>query len=293
MGAATTSDSACFRSLVRSETPFVLPGAFDAMSARLVERAGFKGLFVGGFSSIGARYALPDIGIAARGEISAAVRDIRGATALPMLVDGDDGYGDEKATVYTLNAYEKLGIQALFIEDQAAPKRCGHLAGKVLVPASMMQAKIRAAAANRINSTTYIVARTDARSVFGLDEALRRAELYLRSGADAAYVEAPETIAELELIGGSFPGAGMASMLEGGKTPLCRPRDLHEMGYSIVIYGTTLLLRAIKTMIAALDDLHSGQLTLVGSGVSLSEYFDIVDLASWQSMEQQGNRTDD
>src|SRR5689334_759328 len=154
--AMTTSFN--FRFLAQSETPYVLPGAFDALSARLIQLAGFKGVFVGGFSMMGARHALPDVGLASRGEMIAAVRDICTAVNLPMMVDGDDGYGDEKNTVYTLNAYEGLGIQAIFFEDQSAPKRCGHLAGKSLIPAELMAAKIRAAAANRIHSSTFIVA---------------------------------------------------------------------------------------------------------------------------------------
>ena len=164
-----------FRSLVQSERPLVLPGAFDALSARLIERAGFKAYFTGGFPMIGARWGLPDIGLAQLGEISTAVRDVASAASLPFMVDGDNGYGDVKNIVHTLHTYERLGAGAIMIEDQVAPKRCGHMAGKDVVPAAEMETKIRAVAAEK-KPETFILARTDARDVLGLDEAFHRAE---------------------------------------------------------------------------------------------------------------------
>jgi len=276
-----------FSKLVRKESPLVLPGAFDALSARLIERAGFEGLFVGGFASLGARHAVPDVGLMGLAEISAVIRDIRKSTSLPMMVDADDGYGDVKNVVHTVQTYARMGIQAIFMEDQQSPKRCGHLAGKSVVSAEVMEAKLRAAVGERDAAGPYIVARTDAGAVLGMDEALRRGERYLRAGADAIYIEAPETVEELALIGRHFKGeANMTSMLEGGKTPILKPSDLHEMGYNIIIFGTTLLMRAAKVMITALDDIKSERLELVGTGVSLKDYFDLVDLQKWSGIEQ-------
>ena len=273
-----------FRALAEAERPFVLPGAHDGLSARLIEMAGFKGLFVGGFASLGARHAIPDVGLMGLGEISAVARDVRAATTLPMMVDADDGYGDAKNVAHTVRSYERLGVQAIFFEDQVLPKRCGHLAGKRLVSSARMETKIRAAVAER--NSLFIVARTDARSVMGLDEALRRGERYLKAGADAIYIESPETVTELEQIGRAFPALNMASMLEGGKTPILKPSELHAMGYNIVIYGITLLMRIAKTMQIALEDLKSGRLALVGSGVSFDEYMRIVDLERWSGIER-------
>jgi 2-methylisocitrate lyase-like PEP mutase family enzyme len=274
-----------FRELAQAEKPFVLPGAHDGLSARLIEMAGFKGLFVGGFASLGARHALPDIGLMGLGEISAVARDVRAATTLPMMVDADDGYGDAKNVANTIQTYQRLGVQAVFMEDQVSPKRCGHLAGKRIVSAQRMETKIRAAVAARDSDRMFIVARTDARSVMGMDEALRRGERYLEAGADAIYIESPESVAELEQIGRAFRALNMASMLEGGKTPILRPSELHAMGYNIVIYGITLLMRIAKTMQLALDDLKSERLELVGSGVSFQEYMRIVDLERWSAVE--------
>ena len=169
-----------FHELCKTERPLILPGAFDAMSARLIKRAGFKAYFTGGFPTIGARWGLPDIGLVALGEISAAVTDIMAASDLPVMVDGDNGYGDVKNVVHVLHTYERLGVSAIMFEDQVAPKRCGHIAGKDVIPAAEMAAKIKAASQSKINRDTFILARTDARDVLGLDEAFRRAELYLK-----------------------------------------------------------------------------------------------------------------
>src|SRR6476469_2772347 len=184
------------RQLVASERPLVLPGAHDAISARLSERAGFKAYFIGGFPLVGARFGVPDIGLMGLGEIGAGIRDIMASCDLPVLVDCDNGYGDVKTVVYTINFYERLGAQAVFFEDQVSPKRCGHIAGKQLLTTEQMEANIRAAAENRINPDTFIIARTDAREVYDLDEALRRGERYIRAGADGLFIEAPVNVGE-------------------------------------------------------------------------------------------------
>jgi 2,3-dimethylmalate lyase len=239
---------------------------------------------MGGFASLGARHAVPDVGLMGLADISAIARDVRAATSLPFMVDADDGYGDAKNVAHTVRTYERLGAQAIFLEDQVSPKRCGHLAGKRIVSAERMVTKIRAAAAER--TSLFIVARTDARSVAGMDEALRRGEQYLRAGADAIYIESPESVAELEQCGQAFRALNMTSMLEGGKTPILKPSDLYAMGFNIVIYGITLLLRIARTMQLALEDLKSERLELVGSGVSFDEYMRIVALDRWSAIER-------
>ena len=282
--ASTVPTAAIFRKLAETEKPFVLPGVHDGLSARLAELAGFKGVFMGGFASLGARHAVPDVGLMGLADISAIARDVRAATSLPFMVDADDGYGDAKNVAHTVRTYERLGAQAIFLEDQVSPKRCGHLAGKRIVSAERMVTKIRAAAAER--TSLFIVARTDARSVVGMDEALRRGERYLRAGADAIYIESPESVAELEQCGRAFEALNMTSMLEGGKTPILKPSELYAMGFNIVIYGITLLLRIARTMQLALEDLKSERLELVGSGVSFDEYMRIVGLDRWSAIER-------
>lgn len=275
-----------FRDLVASERPLVLPGAHDALSALLIRQAGFKAYFIGGFPVVGVRHGLPDIGLATLGEISAAVRDILAVSDLPVLVDVDNGYGDVKNVVHAVHTYEKMGAQALFFEDQVSPKRCGHIAGKELLPCEEMERRIRAAANERRDPRTFIIARTDAREVYGMDEALRRGERYARAGADGLFIEAPESVQELEQIGRALAGTPlMANMLEGGRTPILRPAELETLGFRIVIYGISLLMRSVRVMQDSLADLRSGELRLVGSGVGFEEYKRIVGFDHWSALE--------
>jgi len=279
--------SPTIRQLAQSEKPLVLPGAHDALSALLIKQAGFKGFFIGGFQTAGARYGLPDIGLAQLGEFTAAFRDIIGACDLPVLVDADNGYGDVKNCVHLLHTYEKMGVQALFMEDQVSPKRCGHMAGKRVVPTEEMEAKIRALAANRLNPDTFIVARTDARALLGMDEALRRAERYVRAGADGVFIESMLSEEEMARAVREVDTVHVANMLEGGITPILKPAVLAQIGYKIALYGITLLLRITKTMQLALADLKSGDLKLVGSGTPFEEYTKIVGIERWREIENE------
>jgi 2-methylisocitrate lyase-like PEP mutase family enzyme len=278
--------SPTIRQLAQTERPLVLPGAHDALSALLIRQAGFKGYFIGGFQTAGVRHGLPDIGLCQLGEFSAAFRDIINACDLPVLVDADTGYGDVKNCVHLLNTYERMGVQALFIEDQVSPKRCGHMAGKQVVPAEEMEAKLRAMAANRIDPDTFIVARTDARATHGMDEALRRAERYVRAGADGVFVESMLNEEELARAAREIDTVHVANMLEGGITPILKPAALAQMGYRIVLFGITLLLRITKTMQVALADLKSEELRLVGSGTPFDEYTKIVGIERWRDIER-------
>jgi 2,3-dimethylmalate lyase len=280
-----------FRSLVQTERPLVLPGAHDALSALLIKQAGFKAYFIGGFPLVGVRYGVPDIGLVALGEISAGIRDIMNVSELPVLVDVDNGYGDVKNVVYSVQTYERMGAQALFFEDQVSPKRCGHIAGKQLLSTEDMETRIKAAAENRVRQDTFIIARTDAREVYDLDEALRRGERYARAGADGIFIEAPVSIEEMERIGRELKGFPlMANMLEGGRTPMLRPAELEALGFRIVIYGISLLMRITKLMQLSLQDIRSGEMKMVGTGVGFEEYKDIVGFARWAALEDRYNR---
>jgi 2-methylisocitrate lyase-like PEP mutase family enzyme len=274
-----------FRQLVASERPLVLPGAHDAISARLIERAGFKAYFIGGFPLVGARFGVPDIGLMGLGEIGSGIRDIMSACDLPVLVDCDNGYGDVKTVVHVINFYERLGAQAVFFEDQVSPKRCGHISGKRLLDPEQMEANIRAAAENRVNSDTFIIARTDAREVHGLDEALRRGERYVRAGADALFIEAPTSYEEMRAIGRAFDVPQLANMLEGGRTPLLRPSELEELGFRIVIYGISPLMHAVRAMQEVLSSLSKGDISFAGGGVGFEEYKSIVGFDRWADIE--------
>lgn len=264
----------------------LLPGAHDALSARLIEHIGFKAYFVGGFPVVGVRYGVPDIGLVGLGEIGPAVQDIARASTLPALVDGDTGYGDEKNVVRTLHYYEDLGIAGVMFEDQAWPKRCGHISGKVLVSAEDMARKIRAAAGERKRAETFILGRTDAREVYGLDEALRRAELYLDAGATGVFVEAPLNVQELERVGAAFDVPQLANMAEGGRTPILPPAELFEMGFSMVTYGISAMLHAAKAMESVYRQMAEGNVTFAGSALSFAEYNNLVGFDRWSAVEE-------
>jgi 2-methylisocitrate lyase-like PEP mutase family enzyme len=271
--------------LLSQEQPLLLPLAHDALAARLIERGGFRAYAIGGFPLVGARHALPDIGLVGLGEMSQGVRDIMAGSRLPVLVDGDDGYGDVKNVVHTIRTYEQMGVAAMLIEDQVAPKRCGHMAGKSVVPAELMATKLRAAAGAR-DAGIFLIARTDARAVHGLDDALRRAELYLKSGADGVFIEAPESAEELARIGSEFRHVPqLANMLEAGRTPLIPAAELFRLGFAMVAYPTTLIFRVTRTIEKALADLKAGKLSLAGEGVDFETFKDVVGFAAWGDVE--------
>ncbi|OGA09158.1 MAG: hypothetical protein A3H33_07625 [Betaproteobacteria bacterium RIFCSPLOWO2_02_FULL_65_20] len=275
-----------FRELLAKDGPLILPGAHDALSARLIQQAGFDGYFIGGFPLVGARYGVPDIGLKGLGEISSGIRDIMAASSLPVFVDADDGYGDVKNVVHTVHAYERLGVSALQIEDQRWPKRCGHMAGKVVVPAEEMEAKVRAAVSERMRPETFIWARTDARGPLGLDEAMRRAERYLRAGADSVFIEALRSVEEMETVGRAFDVPLQANPLEGGVSPILRPEEYHALGFKVIVYGINLLMQATKRMKLALEDIRSGSFELTGSGASFQEYLSVVGFDEWAAIEK-------
>lgn len=278
-----------WKQLVSGDKSLLLPCAHDALSARLIEQAGFSAYSIGGFPLVGARYGLPDVGLVGLGEMAAGMRDIIAATDLPVMVDADNGYGDAKNVARTLRTYEEMGVAAIFFEDQVAPKRCGHMAGKDVVPTEVMVEKIRIAAAARRNPDTFILARTDARAIHGLDDALRRGERYLEAGADGLFIEAPQDMGELETVGRTFAGVPqLANMLEGGRTPLVAPDELKAMGFSMVAYPTTLIFRVARTIQTALADLAAGRLKLEGEGVDFETFKQIVGFGDWAAWETAG-----
>lgn len=278
-------------SLLATSEPLLLPIAHDALSVRLIEAAGFRAASVGGFALVGARHGIPDIGLVGLKDMADGVRDILAVTSLPLLVDGDDGYGDVKNVTRTIRTYERMGVAAIFIEDQVSPKRCGHMAGKTVVAAEVMERKIRAAAAARDSRDTFLLARTDARAIEGLDGALRRAERYLEAGADGIFVEAPVSVAELRRIGSAFRGTPqLANMLEDGATPLLAPGELYDLGFQMIAYPVSLLFRIVRTMQRALADMRAGTLHLEGEGVSFAEFKAATRFADWAAVEDRFGR---
>jgi len=265
----------------------VVPGAHDALSARLIEKIGFEAYFIGGFPAVGARYGVPDIGLKGFGEISACVRDITAASTLPVFVDGDDGYGDVKNVVHTVQSYERMGVSAILIEDQQWPKRCGHLAGKKVVPVELAEAKIRAACAERLDPETWILARTDARAVHGLDDALRRAERFIAAGADGIFIEAPRSVDELEIIGKAFDVPQICNPLMGGDTPILGMAELAALGFNCAVLGLDTLMHAAKAVEAVLLDMKTGKFARRSDGMDFEDYKKLVGYDDWERIDKQ------
>jgi 2-methylisocitrate lyase-like PEP mutase family enzyme len=278
-----------WKRLLKQHKLLLLPSACDALTAKLIQQAGFPAYQIGGFALDGMRFGFPDMDVTRLGEKSAVVRDIVHASGLPVLVDCDDGYGDEKNVVHTVHTYDDLGVSAIFIEDQKSPKRCGHMSGKEVVEPRVMVNKLRAAqSACRSAEKLFILARTDALAVNGLKDALNRAEQYLKAGADGIYIEGPENIQQLRAIGKEFKGEPLAvTILEnGGKTPWVSPDEMYAMGFTMLLYPTTLLFRQTRTIMRALDDLKAGRPMPKREAVSMMEFEKIVDIAYWKAIEQ-------
>jgi 2,3-dimethylmalate lyase len=214
----------------------VLPGAYDALTASLVERAGFGAVYLTGSGVSYSRLARPDLSFVGLAEMTEHARLLAAAVSIPILADPDTGYGNAMNVVHTVRSFERAGVAGIQLEDQVFPKRCGHYDGRQLIPIDEMIAKIRAARDARHDETLVIVARTDARTSFGLDEALRRAHAYQTAGADVIFVESLESTAEMRSVTSSLDVPAMANMVEGGRSPLLSAAELHDLGYRMVIF---------------------------------------------------------
>jgi len=278
-----------WREVLDKSAPLLLPVAHDALTARMIELAGFPAYQIGGFALVGSRFAYPDIDLAQFGENSGVMRDTIAASSLPVLVDADDAYGDVKNVTRVVQGYEAMGASAIFLEDQQAPKRCGHMLGKKVVPAEVHAGKIRAATAARHNPDTFIMARTDAVAPLGLDEAPRRAELYLKAGADGVYIEALETVEQLQKVGKRLRGVALAtSILEGGgRTPWMDPKELYALGYTMLLYPSTVIFRVTRAIQKAVADLNAGRPMPPEESITFAEYEDILGLPRWAALEEE------
>jgi 2-methylisocitrate lyase-like PEP mutase family enzyme len=274
------------REALAGEKPLIVPIAHDAVSARLIQRAGFKAYSVGGFALAAFRYGLPDVGLVSFGEFAAGVRDLMMGSTLPVIIDGDDGYGDVKNVTRTIETYEAMGVAGVVIEDQTNPKRCGHMAGKSVVGLDLATRKLEAALAARRNPSFMIVGRTDARAVNGLDDAIARGKRFVEIGVDAVCVEAPQSEEELRRIGGEIQTIQFANMAEAGRTPILPPETLGAMGFSIVVYPGTLLLRVVKTIEDALADLRRGTLKLPEGTMDFRELTEFLGLEKWRGIDE-------
>jgi methylisocitrate lyase len=237
------------RKLLGENRALVLGGVYDGLTVRLADRAGFEVLFVGGFSVAATHLGEPDLGYITQTEMADAARRICRLTERPILVDADTGYGNPLNVRRTVELYWGAGAAGLFLEDQVWPKRCGHMRGKQVVEREEWLAKLRAVVDGRAGGADlFLVARTDARAALGLDEAIARARAAHDLGADATFVEAPQSVAEMERIGREVPGPKVANMVEGGRTPLLSPAELHDLGFDLIVTPLAALLAVTKAL---------------------------------------------
>ena len=267
------------RQLLKSRKSILLPVAHDALAAKIIEKIGFDAFSIGGLGMAASQFGLPDIGILTQGDFQPSVKNILSASALPALVDGDTGYGNGESVRRLVREYEALGAAAIFIEDQVWPKRCGHTGVKEVIPTEEMMAKIQAAVSVKTNPDLLIMARTDARSAFGnLEAAIGRARAYLKAGAEAIFIEAPQSIEEIKRIPKALPNAILLiNMMEGGKTPLCSQKDLEDWGYKIIAYPLTTTLTMMKSVKESLAHLKAAGTT--------NDYF-LKNMASFEELKQ-------
>lgn len=272
------------RKLLHGDAIVVAPGVYDGLSARIVAAAGFSALYCSG-GAVARSSGVPDLGLLTMTEVLARLREVIDATALPVIADGDTGYGNAVNVVRTVREFERLGAAAMHIEDQVAPKKCGHYSGQQLVTAQEMVQKLTAAVETR--REMLIIARTDARGQFGLDEAIRRGRMYAEAGADLVFVEAPTSRDEIETIARSISAPLLINMFEGGRTPLLPAAELASLGYRVMIVPSDLQRAAIRAMqIVAESLLRDGSSAGVRDRLaSFAERDAIVNLAEWTELD--------
>ena len=285
---------AVLRDLLRRDSPLVAPGAVLPVFASLAEEAGFEAVYLSGAGVSNLYLGQPDIGLAGLEEMVQAARRVVDAVHVPVIADADTGYGGVHNVARTVREYEAAGVAAIQIEDQRFPKRCGHFAGKEVVPAREMLQRIEAALRTRTSPDTLIIARTDAAQEFGLDEALSRARSYGRAGADVLFVEAPEDEEMLARIGAELNDWPLvANMVEFGKTPLLPAARLGELGFSLVIYPGTLVRSLVKTSRDVLKALKrdGSSLGLLGQLATFDEVNELLGLGSLRRWEEDLTRS--
>lgn len=276
------------RQLLNQKGIIMAVGAHDAWSARLIEMAGFPAVFMTGYGASASLLGQPDIGLLSMSEMADQARRMAAAIDIPILADADTGYGGVLNVVRTVREYENAGIAAIQMEDQVIPKRCGHMEGKQVIPKEEMVSKIRAAVYARKSDDFSIIARTDARAINGLDDALERAQAYAEAGADIIFIEAPQSIEEMKKIGQVIKKPLMANMVEGGKTPFLTGKQLEDMGYKISHYPDSTIFtmtKAIRDMLAAFSKADT-TLVYEQNMTTFTEFNELVGLSKVRKLEK-------
>jgi 2-methylisocitrate lyase-like PEP mutase family enzyme len=275
------------RELIQRKEILSAPGAYDAFSAKLVEATGFEAVYMSGFGTAASILGFPDIGLITMTEMVNNAKHMANAVGIPVIADADTGYGNHLSVMRTIEEYEKAGVAAVQIEDQSSPKKCGHMEGQRVIPAEEMTAKIRAAVTARKDSDLVLIARTDAISAIGFDEAIRRGRIYQEAGADLLFIEAPTEVEQLAQIPRLVKGPVLVNIAP--KTPYLHISKYEEMGYAMAIYPPICITTAYRTIKAELMELRDNGINNDGGhgGVPFDELVDFLGLAKYRAIEAQ------
>ena len=275
------------KNLLTADTLALAPGAPDALTARLIESAGFPAVYMTGFGATASLTGCPDVGILTQTEMTNHARNMVRAVKVPVIADADTGYGGPANIERTVREYLQAGVAAIHIEDQAIPKRCGHMAGIKLVSVDEMTGRLRGAIEARGDEDLLIIGRTDALAAMGRDEAIRRALRYRESGVDLVFVDAMKTIADAEAVAREVPGPLMISIVEGHETTRLLPQDLKSLGYAIALYPLSALFAATRAVSEVLLSLRGNGTTLAEAGrmATYSEFSELVRFDHFRSLD--------
>jgi len=270
-----------------STKPLVIPGVYDAIGAKIAQKVGFEAMFQTGYGTSATLFGMPDYGFIGATETLENARRICRAVSVPVIVDSDTGYGNALSVWKLVNELQAAGACGIFLEDQRWPKRCGHMAGKEVIEREEYAEKLQAVVDAKKSRDFIIVARTDARATKGLDEAIERAKFYRKIGADAVFVEAPKSIDEMRKIGKEIKAPLVANMIEGGATPIRAAKELHRMGFKIILYPLSILYANTYASLRILRELKKSGTTakLRKNVVSFDEFNEIVELSKFRNLE--------
>ena len=276
-----------FRSIIKGDGPLLMPGVYDAMGAKIAEKVGFEAMFQTGFGTSAALLGMPDYGFIGATETIDNARRITNAVSVPIMVDADTGYGNALSVWKIVGELEAAGASGIFLEDQRWPKKCGHMQGKEVVPQEEYTEKLGAAIDARQSKDFFIVARTDARSTHGLDEAIQRGLQNRKTGADAVFVEAPRSQGEMERIAKEIRGPLVANMIEGGATPVRSAQELYKMGFKMIVYPLSVLFASTFASMNVLKEMKEtgGTRKFKRRMVNFDQFNEMVELSKFIDME--------
>jgi len=280
-------NSTKMRQLFQTGKMIVAPGAHDALTAKIIGKTGFDAVYMTGYGQAASHLGNPDVGLLTMSEMVAQASAIVEAAGVPVIADADTGFGNAINVRRTVREYEKAGVAVIQLEDQVMPKKCGHMLGRQVIPKEEMVGKIKAAADARMDDDFMIMARTDARTIMGIDEAIERGMAYQEAGADIIFIESPESKEEMVMINKAIKVYTLANMVEGGRTPMLPNQELEALGYNLVIYPTASTYLTTKAMLTLMETLkkEGTTATMIPEMVTFSEFNDLIGLAEIRALE--------